>query len=275
MKSKQDSLNVLLTGATNSAGQAIAKKLCQNGANVILVATDEIELQSVYQKLKEQFPRSQLQAMTCDISCHESREQLKADISVLPYYVNVVINNESASQFNWFEYTSQEEMEKLFITNVLAPMQLIQLFLPCLKRQPTAQIINVGSTFGSIGYPGYAAYCGSRFALRGFSQSLSRELADTNVKVKYLSARVRQAQCNSPEIRVLNSILDTEIYNPDVVAEELFSLLHKNVEALHIGWSEKLLVKLNQLTPSFIAGLIAKQLPLIKRYAINFWSLHS
>jgi short-subunit dehydrogenase len=45
----------------------------------------------------------------------------------------------------------------------------------------------MGSTYGSIGFPGYTAYCASKFALRGFSQTLSRELADSNIRVKYLA----------------------------------------------------------------------------------------
>lgn len=271
----ENQLNVLLTGATNSTGKAIARKLCQQGANLVLVATDEQELYVLQQSLTPVDSQQSLHTFTCDITSAEEREQLKADIAVLPFSINVLVNNEAENQFNWFEYTSQEDMEKLFVTNVLAPMQLVQLFLPCLKRRDQAQVINIGSTFGSIGYPGYAAYCGSRFALRGFSQSLSRELADTNVKVKYLSARVTETQVNHPEIQVLNSVINTEILSHDVVADELLVLLQRDVEELHIGWAEKFLVKMNQLLPSVVAAAITKQLPIIKRYAINFWSLHS
>jgi short-subunit dehydrogenase len=54
-------------------------------------------------------------------------------------------------------------------------------------------VVNVGSTYGSIGYPGYATYCASKFALRGFSEALRRELADTTVNVLY-AAPARPAQ---------------------------------------------------------------------------------
>jgi short-subunit dehydrogenase len=59
-------------------------------------------------------------------------------------------------------------------------------------------VVNVGSTYGSIGYPGYASYCATKFALRGFSEALRRELADTRVGVLYVAPRATRTSMNSP-----------------------------------------------------------------------------
>jgi short-subunit dehydrogenase len=105
----------------------------------------------------------------------------------LPFEVNVLINNAGVSQFKLFEQASESDISDIITTNTIAPMQLTQALLPLLKQYDKAQIINMGSTYGSIGFPGYTAYCASKFALRGFSQTLSRELADSNIRVKYLA----------------------------------------------------------------------------------------
>ncbi|MFQ3194170.1 MAG: short-subunit dehydrogenase [Colwellia sp.] len=108
----------------------------------------------------------------------------------MPFEVNVLINNAGVSQFKLFEQASESDISDIsdiITTNTIAPMQLTQALLPLLKQYDKAQIINMGSTYGSIGFPGYTAYCASKFALRGFSQTLSRELADSNIRVKYLA----------------------------------------------------------------------------------------
>ena len=146
-------------------------------------------------------------------------------------------------------------------------MQLTQALLPLLKKCKKAQIINIGSTYGSIGFPGYTAYCASKFALRGFSQTLSRELADTNISVKYLSPRATQTNLNSAEVDELNAALNSSVDSAETVAKELLSLIMQSSEERYIGWPEKLFVRINQLFPSIVSKSIIKQLPVIKRYA--------
>lgn len=265
------SLNVLLTGATGGIGEAAALKLYAMGANLVLIGRNRQKLKALVDKLDNTGNKqaSFVFGFECDINSGESRQQLLGYLQELPFNINTLINNAGVNQFKWFEHTSTEAMNHMLQTNVLAPMELIQLMLPMLKRQSSSQIINVGSTFGSIGYPGYSAYCASKFALRGFSQSLSRELADTGVRVKYLSPRATNTKLNSPAVQAMNKALNTRTDNPDVVAMELVKLLKANACEHYIGWPEKFFVKLNQLLPSVVAKSIVKQLPLIKQYAIQ------
>jgi short-subunit dehydrogenase len=70
--------------------------------------------------------------------------------------------------------------------------------LPWLKAQPQAAIVNIGSAFGSIPFAGFAAYSAAKAGLRGFSQALRRELADTRVDVIHLAPRAIDTPLNSP-----------------------------------------------------------------------------
>ena len=66
-----------------------------------------------------------------------------------------------------------------------------------LRAQPEARILNIGSVFGSIGYPGYAVYSATKFAMRGFTEALRRELSDTRIKVHYCAPRATRTGINT------------------------------------------------------------------------------
>ena len=101
--------------------------------------------------------------------------------------INVLINNAGVSHFRLLEDQPAEEVDLALAVNVQAPIHLCRLLLPHLQRQPDAHILNTGSVFGGIGYAAYSVYSATKFAMRGFSEALRRELADTHVQVHYLA----------------------------------------------------------------------------------------
>ena len=75
-------------------------------------------------------------------------------------------------------------IEKMMMINVVYPLELIQNVIPLMSAVNPSQIINIGSTFGSIGYPGYVSYCASKFALRGATEALAREYCKVFPRVR-------------------------------------------------------------------------------------------
>jgi len=264
--------NVLLTGATGGIGQAFSRVLYTAGANLVLVGRNEDKLTQLKDELQASNPRAKNTVVTfiVDILQHDQRDSLIDKLVSLPFNINLLINNAGVSQFKLFEHASDSEINNIITTNTIAPMQLTQALLPMLKQRKMAQIINIGSTYGSIGFPGYAAYCASKFALRGFSQTLSRELADTNISVKYLSPRATKTDFNSPEVDKLNTELNSNVDSAETVAIELLCLIDQSNDERYIGWPEKFFVRVNQLFPSLVSKSIIKQLPIIKKYASNY-----
>jgi short-subunit dehydrogenase len=261
--------NILLTGATGGIGQAFSHLLFSSGANLVLVGRNEEKLAQLKNELMALNPQAQNSVVTfvVDILQQAQRDHLIEQLASLPFEINLLINNAGVSQFKLFEQASESEINNIITTNTIAPMQLTQALLPLLKQCDSAQIINIGSTYGSIGFPGYTAYCASKFALRGFSQTLSRELADTNVRVKYLSPRATQTTLNSRQVDELNTALNSAVDSVETVAKELLYLIIESNEERYIGWPEKLFVRINQLFPSLVSKSIIKQLPIIKKYA--------
>jgi short-subunit dehydrogenase len=151
--------------------------------------------------------------------------------------------------------------------NVLAPMLLCQALLPALQKS-SGTIVNVGSGFGSIGFAGYCGYSASKFALRGFSESLRRELSDTGIEVLYLAPRAVDTAMNGQEVVSMNAELGNKVDSPQYVAQQLLLQLQSGQARRYLGWPERFFVKLNSVFPALVDSALAKQLPVIRKWAV-------
>jgi len=127
-------------------------------------------------------------------------------------------------------------------------------------------ILNVGSVFGSIGHPGFVAYCTSKAGMKMFSESLARELADTNVKVAYIAPRATATALNSNKVNDLNLALGNSVDSPDHVAQQIIAQLKSGKILQYLGWPEKLFVRVNALLPSVVHNALVKKLSIIKGF---------
>jgi len=266
---KMKNSNVLLTGATGGMGKAFSQLLFDKGANMVLIGRDRNKLHELKAELLTSniSATNKVEIFAVDLVDSAQRQALIAYLATLEFEIDLLINNAGISQLSLLEQTTESEINRIISTNTIAPIQLTQALLPKLLKQSSAQIINIGSTFGSIGFPGYSAYCASKFALRGFSQTLSRELADTNLTVKYLSPRATKTNLISDKIKQLNTALNTATDLPEHVAKELLTLIEQKKTERYIGWPEKLFVRINALFPSIVSKSIVKQLPIIQKFA--------
>ena len=116
-------------------------------------------------------------------------------------------------------------------------------------------------------FPGQCGYSASKFALRGFSQALRRELSDRNIRVAYLAPRATDTDMNVDAVVAMNKELGNRTDSPDIVARALIDLLNGSSGARFIGWPERFFIKLNSLFPSLVDSALGKQLPVIRRHA--------
>ncbi len=252
---------ILLTGASGGIGQVLVERLCAQGARLLLVGRDGIALQSMAQR----FP-GQISLVGADLTRAADRLRV-VDAVRSQGGVDCVINAAGINQFSLLEQQSEDAIARLIELNVTATLQLTHLLLPLLRQQPQALLVNLGSTFGSIGFPGFAAYCASKFALRGFSEALRRELADSRVKVLYIAPRATRTAMNSAQVVAMNDELKVEMDDPREVADEILRAIVREREELYLGWPEKLFVRLNGLLPRLVDQALRKQLPVVKRFA--------
>jgi short-subunit dehydrogenase len=246
----------VLTGASGGIGRAIAAALAPRCEALVLVGRDAARLAE-----SAAAAGSAARVVVADLATPAGRDAVS-----LPG-INLLINNAGAGDFAWLEDQSDATLERIVATNVLAPMQLTRRLLPELARQPEAWIVNVGSIMGYLGYPGHAAYCASKFALRGLSEALRRELADGPVRVLYLAPRATRTAMNGDGVCALNAELGVAMDDPAVVARALLALLEGPARERLLGMPEAFFARLNQLFPGFVDRALRRQLSTIRRHA--------
>jgi len=250
----------VITGAGGGIGQALVARLCQGGARLLLVGRQGAALQS----LEQRFP-DQVEVVLADITDPSGRQAIAS--AARGFGMNALINAAGVNRFSMLEEHDEEAIAGLIGLNVTANLQLTRRLLPLLRLQPHALLVNLGSTFGSIGYPGFSAYCASKFAMRGFSEALRRELADTQVKVLYIAPRATRTSMNADNVVAMNDELKVAMDDPQTVADAVAQAIQREREELYLGWPEKLFVRLNSLLPRMVDQSLRKQLPIIQRFA--------
>ena len=251
----------LLTGASGGIGGAMAQALAGAGVRLLLVGRRAPALQALASQLGDHH-----QTIVADVASAEGRAAVQQACAALPGGLDILVNNAGVSLFGEFEHQPPQQIEEQITTNLLAPMLLAQALLADLRRAPRGLIVNVGSTFGSLGYPGFVGYAASKFGLRGFSEALRRELADSTVGVLYLAPRATATAINTDKVQALNAALGSRVDPPEVVAQALLRQLREERRYLAIGGAERLFARLNALLPGLIDRAIERQLPVIRRF---------
>jgi short-subunit dehydrogenase len=255
----------VLTGASGGIGRAMALRLAPLCESLLLVGRDAAALAVLARGV--QAARGHVRAVAADLTMVSGRDAVLRAASEAGGGVDLLVNNAGAGEFAWLTDQDDAALERIVRVNVLAPMQLTRRLLPLLLAQPAARIVNVGSIFGYLGYPGHTAYCASKFALRGFSEALRRELADGPVQVTYFAPRATRTAMNGAAMCALNAELGVAMDSPESVAEALVALLEKPAAERPLGMPERLFAWLNQVTPRLVDRALLRQLPVIRRYA--------
>ncbi|MCB1614864.1 MAG: SDR family oxidoreductase [Pseudomonadales bacterium] len=256
-----DKMRVVLTGATGGIGSELARQLYSRGASLLLVGRNEIALENLKAQLGER-----VQVCCADITLHEDRQKLVNASSA--FQANVLVNSAGMNVFSLLEDNDESDVEAVFSLNVVSVIALVRAMLPSLLEHRPALLVNVGSILGSIGMPGYTLYCSSKFALRGFTEALQREYADTqNLIIKYIAPRATKTAINSASVCAMNSELGNAMDEPAAVASEIIDFMCSSGNMRFMGWPEKLFVKINAVLPAMVSGSFMKQLPVIRRYA--------
>lgn len=250
---------VVITGSYGGLGHEICKELDAKGAKLIVTGRDEDKLKNLKRKLP-----NVVDYVSGDITSSEFRNRLSELLKKYNYLRHVLINNAGISDTGFLENQSNSGIEQMLQVNLLAPILLTKTVLPWLKQAGAGKIVNIGSAFGGIGYPGFSGYSASKFGLRGFSQALNRELADSTVDVMYLAPRAIATGINSKAVNQLNSELKNNVDQPQLVAGKIISAIEKGRSEKFFGWPEKLFVKINGLFPGLVSGSIRKEHKKIK-----------
>jgi len=180
MKKFEDRVAVI-TGAGSGIGRALALNLAQKGCRLAL---SDIKAESVAEtaRLCEPYTR-EVMVDTLDVADKKAMQSYPEKVVKKFGAVHIVINNAGVAVAATVEETSIEDYEWLMGINWWGVLYGTKFFLPHLKNVDEAHIVNISSIFGIIGVPTQSAYNAAKFAVRGFTESLRQELADTHIGV--------------------------------------------------------------------------------------------
>jgi NAD(P)-dependent dehydrogenase (short-subunit alcohol dehydrogenase family) len=171
----------VVTGAASGIGRAIALSLAKRGCHLALADIDDDGLQRSAAKLITNEVRVSRHHL--DVADAGAVAAFAARVTAEHAGVDILVNNAGAALGGTFEQVAEADFEWLFAINFWGVLRMTRAFLPLLHQSEEARIVNLSSLFGLIAPPGQTAYCASKFAVRGFSESLRHELSHTNIGV--------------------------------------------------------------------------------------------
>ncbi len=171
----------VLTGAASGIGSALALELATEGTDLALIDRDGPGLNTVAEAARKSGGR--VYTYTVDLADQTAIARLPDAVSADVGAASILINNAGMALAGAFEQVSAAQFDHLFAVNFFAAVAMTCAFLPQLRQHHPAQIMNMSSVFGIIGSAGQVAYSASKFAIRGFSESLRAELETTDIGV--------------------------------------------------------------------------------------------
>jgi NADP-dependent 3-hydroxy acid dehydrogenase YdfG len=172
-----DGRTAFVSGAASGIGRAVAVRLAEHGCPVAIADQDERGLERTVELIGGPVLSRKL-----DVRDRQAQLTFAAEVAEwAPTPVGMVFNNAGVATSQTVAEAAIEDDEWVHQVNFGGVVNGTHAFLPILLRQDSGVIVNTSSAFGLVGIPGQSAYCASKFAVRGFTDSLRQELRGTGV----------------------------------------------------------------------------------------------
>ena len=255
---------IILTGAAGGIGQPLALALASQGARLALVERNQQRLDEICQKIADQ--NGFAVPILADLSNTEEVKNIVNRAYSSIGGVDMLINNAGIMDFIHFEHQDVERIELMITTNVTSPILLVRAVLPHFLAQGKGHIVNIGSAFGAIGFPHHATYCASKFALRGFSEALRRELMDSGIGVTYIAPRATRTALNNNATSQMLTATGANMDDPGDVADLIVKAIVLGRKEYSIGAAESFFARLNGIFPRLVDLGLKKQTRISRQF---------
>lgn len=255
-----DGAVALVTGAGSGIGRALAVELSRRRARIVLVGRRRAALAET---LRRMAVPGRASCVSADLTKASDRAAVVDAIAGLGR-LDLLVNNAGVIRAALLDRTDDGGMEAMLATNVLAPFALSRDLLPYLRQGEAPRIVNVGSMFGDIAMPHFVAYSATKFALRGLSDGLRRELGPYGVAVTYAAPRAVRTEA-LPAFSHLVAPLGLRLDEPAAVARRILDAAAAGRRSVYPTGNERLYVLLARLCPRLVDRAIAGQLRRVPR----------
>jgi NAD(P)-dependent dehydrogenase (short-subunit alcohol dehydrogenase family) len=273
---KLENRTAVITGAASGIGRAIAVSLARRGCNLALADVNDAGLAETARMAQsaQMHPASATPSTTVlritqhhlDVADREAVAAFPQAVIDAHRGVDILINNAGVAIGGTFEAVSEEDFEWLFEINFWGVVRMTRAFLALLQKSDDARLVNLSSIYGIISPPGQTAYSASKFAVRGFSNSLLHELAGSKVGVTVVHPG-----------GIATSIADNARVPKDMPPEEAAKRKAIAKKALRMppeAAGEIIVKGIERRSPRVLVGNDAKFLAFLERVApISYWKI--
>ena len=176
-----DGGTVLVTGASSGIGLAIAKVVAPRAKTLVLVARRKERLDELKVSLAKDHPKLRVEVVPCDLGDRDAIATLVTSVEELGIAVDVLVNNAGVGMMGVFDRADAKATAFMIDVNVTSLSLLTLAFLPGMVERGRGGVLNISSGFGLAVMPTFAAYCGTKHYVTGFTEALRADLAGTGV----------------------------------------------------------------------------------------------
>jgi short-subunit dehydrogenase len=257
-----------VTGAASGIGRALAREFAARGCDLALADVDEPGLESVSKEIAALHGR-RVTTQRVDVGDPKQIENFAQTVVASFPNLNILVNNAGVALRGDFDEYDQSQMEWLMGINFWGVVRGTRAFLPHLKRQPLAHIVNISSIFGIVAPAGQSAYCSAKFAVRGFSESLRHELAMSKSSVRLTVVHPGGIATNIAR----RAPAGTHLRNP-MSAEEVGDRFAKVARTSPQVAAQRIIRGIERNEPRVLIGADAKLMEIVQRLRpVTYWSL--
>ncbi|MBN2520134.1 MAG: SDR family NAD(P)-dependent oxidoreductase [Bacteroidales bacterium] len=250
---------ILITGASSGIGESLALQLSKMGAKVALFARRKEKLEKIKNEIITYNPH--VITIPCDV---RNRGAVISGVKeVIDNFngIDILINNAGLGYFGTIENMKPEHIYDVFETNVIGPVNLIQVTLPYLK-QSKGIIVNISSSLSKRALPFLSAYAGSKSMLDGITDGIRLELKPYGIKVINYCPPETETEFHNSSIKEEGIEMSTKgrkFVKPNVVANEIIRSIIKGKREVVKG---KFLKIMNFFAPRFLDRIFYKYMVL-------------
>lgn len=241
---------ILLTGASGGIGRELALQLAPFGAKLLLVARREDALLELADELR-QLGASEVIPVIGDVTEGAVQADIVQRIRDNWGALDLLINNAGVSAHGRFEQSSPEVLRKIMEVNFFAAVELVRASIPLLREGEDSLLVNIGSILGHRGIPYNSEYCSSKFALRGWSESIRPELARDGIALMIVSPGTTDTEFFDHLIAKGEKMPWNQHRGlpPEKVATQIISGMQRRRFEIYPNWRGRMLVLLTRIAP--------------------------
>jgi len=255
----------VISGASRGIGRAIALRLAQRGANLVLIARDKKALALAQAECKKENPSGRIEIFSCDLSDRKAVEATGAAIRKKYPVLAGIINNAGYARPGYFHELPAEEFDRAVKTDYLGAVHLTRGLYALV--QSGGLISFTSSVVGYMGVFGYSSYAGPKFALVGFAETLRQELDERGIQVSVLcppdteTPGYREENKTKPmETQALSE--SAKLMTAEAVAARFIKGVEKGKFMITCNFESAMLYRLHGIAPSLVfrimMGMIRK-----------------